>query len=182
MQSLIAVTNRRYEMKKILTVLIAMLLALSVVITMNVQETYAAAALADDGAEYVLDIVFSDQGVESAWKLALFCTNVTPTDSSVYGDFVWCTGGVGETPKSLTVGAGWTISTITNPPQASYAQQDFSFTGDLTTNPTIYGYCITNNAANKAIGCETLTSSFTPHNGYHLYITPVVKLSTGTPS
>src|SRR4030042_2221611 len=179
MQSLIAINKRRYKMKKILTVLMTLLLALSVLTVFNVQQVYAAAALADEGASLVLDTVFSDQARDTSVKLKLFCTNVTPTDTTTYVSYTWCTGGVGEAAKTLTVGAGWTISGAA-PPQAAYAHQDFSFPGVLSTNPTIYGYCLCDSGETKTYGCETLTSSFTPHNGYHLYITPVLKLSTGT--
>ena len=168
-------------MKKILTVLMTMLLALSVLTVFNVKQVYAVAALSDEGASLILDTVVSDQVKDSSVKLALFCTDVTPTDTTTYASYTWCAGSVGETPKTLTIGVDWTISGAA-PPQAAYAQQDFSFTGDLTTNPTIYGYCLTNSIATITYGCEQLTSPFTPHNGYHLYITPIVKLSTGTPS
>jgi hypothetical protein len=178
MQSLIAIKKRRYEMKKILMILMMLLILIAFVGT---KQVYAAAALADEGALLILDTVFSDQAKDTSVKLALFCTDVTPTDSTTYVSYTWCAGGVGETPKTLTVGAGWTPSGAA-PPQVAYAQQDFSFTGDLTTNVTIYGYCLTDSAATKTYGCETLTSPFTPHNGYHLYITPILKLSTGSPS
>jgi hypothetical protein len=177
MQTLFAITKRRDEMKKVLMVLMMLLLLTAFVST---KQVYAAAALTDEGAILILDTVFSDQARDTSVTLKLFCTNVTPIDTTTYTSYTWCTGG-GYADKTLTVGAGWTPSG-TAPPQAAYAQQDFLFTGDLTTNVTIYGYCLCDSGSTKTYGCEQLTSPFTPHNGYHLYITPIIKLSTGTPS
>lgn len=160
----------------------ALFLLLVSLIIFSPTNSYSAtgSALSDEGATYLLDIIFQDVAVES-FKLALYCTDISPADTDTYSTYTWCTGTVGEAPKTLTRGASWTLSGSA-PAQAQFTQQDFSFSGDLTTNGTIYGYCITNNAGDKLIGCEALTSSFTPHSGYHLYITPTVKLSKGTPN
>jgi len=167
-------------MKKLFAVLAMALMVMFAAVPTQAATT--GQAVTDEGANYLLDIVFQDIAVES-FRLELFCNDLAGAiaDTHTFASFTACTGGVGETPKVLTRGAGWTLSG-TAPAQAAFTQQDFSFTGDLTTNATIYGYCIINNASAITIGCEALTSSFQPHNGYHLYITPTVKLSKGTAS
>lgn len=168
-------------MKKILAVFMFCILALAPV------SSYAASgqALADEGADWVLGIVFhNDTQVDT--HLKLYCGDHSPASGDVYADYTnthhWCSGG-GYADKTLTRGTNWVITTANDPSDAIYSggtPQDFSFTGPLTTYTTIYGYCITNAADTILIGCEALTSSFTPDNGYHLYITPKIKLSHGT--
>lgn len=159
-------------------VLVLVLLAVAILFAGQAQAA-SGQKLTDEGASYLLDILLQDQALES-FKLKIYCTDVSPADTSTYSSFTWCTGSVGEADKTLTRGASWTISGSA-PTQAAFSQQTFTFTGDLTTNATIYGYCIVNNASDKTIGCEALTSSFTPHNGYTLSITPTIKMSKGTP-
>jgi hypothetical protein len=161
--------------------LIVMMVLCFIVFSAGLSFAATGAALADEGADLILSTFFSDTAKDSAIKISLYCTDISPADTDTYSTYTWCTGTVGEQPKSLTVGSGWAV-TGTAPTQAEYAQQDFSFTGDLTTNTTIYGYCLHDSGSTTLIGCQALTSAFTPHSGYHLYVTPIMKLSKGTPN
>lgn len=112
--------------------------------------------------------------------LALFATNVTPADSSTVSSFTEAAGG-GYASKTLT-GGSWTIGDDgAGIQQAAYAQQVWTFTGALTTNPVIYGYLIKDGTT--LLGAELLTTAFQPDaGGGVLRITPVLKLSKGTPT
>jgi len=99
----------------------------------------------------------------------LFATNITPAETDTAGTYTEATGG-GYASKTLT-GASWTI-TNGAPTDASYAQQTWTFTGALTTNPTIYGYYVTRVTDADLVLAETFTS-FTPgSNGDQILLTP----------
>jgi hypothetical protein len=101
----------------------------------------------------------------------LFATNVTPAETDTAGTYTEATGG-GYANKTLT-GASWTV-TGGAPTTASYAQQDYTFTGALTTNTTIYGYYVTRATDADLILAETFTS-FTPaNNGDKVLLTPQI--------
>jgi hypothetical protein len=76
------------------------------------------------------------------YDVRLFSNNVTPSPTSVSGDFVEVDGG-GYSLQGLTA-ATWGI-TGTNPTTASYgATISFTFTGAPTTNSGyVYGYYVT---------------------------------------
>ena len=99
----------------------------------------------------------------------LFATNITPAETDTAGTYTEAAGG-GYASKTLT-GASWTI-TNGAPTDASYAQQTWTFTGALTTNPTIYGYYVTRVTDADLVLAETFTS-FTPaSNGDQILLTP----------
>lgn len=104
----------------------------------------------------------------------LFATNVTPADTDTAGTYTEAAGG-GYAAKTLT-GASWTV-TGGAPTVASYAQQDYTFTGALTTNPTIYGYFVTRATDADLILAEAFTS-FTPAaSGDKVLLTPRIEAS-----
>jgi hypothetical protein len=76
------------------------------------------------------------------YDVRLFSNNVTPSPTSVAGDFVEVDGG-GYSLQGLTAGT-WGV-TGTNPTTASYgATVSFTFTGAPTTNSGyVYGYYVT---------------------------------------
>jgi hypothetical protein len=76
------------------------------------------------------------------YDVRLFSNNVTPSPTSVSGDFVEVSGG-GYSLQGLTA-ATWGI-TGTNPTTASYgATISFTFTGAPSTNSGyVYGYYVT---------------------------------------
>lgn len=101
----------------------------------------------------------------------LFATNVTPAETDTAGSYTEAAGG-GYASKTLT-GASWTVSG-TAPTQIAYAQQTWTFTGALTTNPTVYGYYVTRATDADLILAEAFTS-FTPAaNGDAILLTPQI--------
>jgi hypothetical protein len=101
----------------------------------------------------------------------LFATNITPAETDTAGSYTEAAGG-GYANKTLT-GASWTI-TNGAPTSAAYAQQTWTFTGTLTTNPTIYGYYVTRVTDADLVLAETFTS-FTPsNNGDQILLTPQI--------
>jgi hypothetical protein len=139
-----------------------------------------AIVLLDVGADEMLKTYFNNYrpGGGNNLTLKLFANNVTPAQTGV--SYTEAAGG-GYASKTLTNGS-WTIDTGNDPSDAVYAQQTFTFTGALTTNPNVYGYYITD-AAGTIIYAELLGSPFTPAtNGDNLKITPKFQLSSGTPA
>jgi hypothetical protein len=113
--------------------------------------------------------------------LKLFATSVTPTATSTAGSFTEAAGGGYAAITPLTNGS-WTESNVGGIEQAIYAQQTFTFTGALTTNPVIYGYYIVD-ADGVLVTAQLLDAPFTPaNNGDNVKVTPKVQLSHGTPS
>jgi len=101
----------------------------------------------------------------------LFATNVTPAETDTAGTYTEAAGG-GYASKTLT-GASWTV-TNGAPTEAAYAQQTWTFTGALTTNPTVYGYYVTRVTDADLVLAETFTS-FTPaNNGDQILLTPKI--------
>lgn len=139
-----------------------------------------ALVLTDLGADLILNTFFNSTAQQNL-KLKLFVTDVTPTDTTVVGDLTEASGG-GYAAKTLTNGS-WTVASANDPSDAVYAEQTWTFTGPLTTNPTIYGYYVTDNAETTLIYAEKFGTTFTPaNNGDQLKLTPKFQLSKGTPS
>jgi len=119
-------------------------------------------------------------GESASLTIKLFTNNVTPADTDTAGTYTEATGG-GYAAKTITNGS-WTVTVGNDPSDAAYAQQTWTFTGALTTNPTIYGYYVVD-ADGTLLWAEKLAASFTPaNNGDELKITPKFQLSKGTPS
>lgn len=141
-----------------------------------------ALVLADVGAVMMLKAVFNNVWPTGGKNLTLklFCNDYTPVDTSVAGSFTEATGG-GYASKTLTNGS-WTESQVSNIEQAAYAEQTYTFTGALTTNPNIYGYYVVD-ADGVLVYAEKAAAAFTPANNGDTYkVTPVVQLSKGTPT
>lgn len=101
----------------------------------------------------------------------LFATNVTPAETDTAGSYTEAAGG-GYASKTLT-GASWTI-TNGAPTSADFAQQTWTFTGVLTTNPTVFGYYVTRVTDADLVLAEAF-SSFTPaNNGDQILLTPKI--------
>lgn len=102
----------------------------------------------------------------------LFATNITPGETDTAGTYTEATGG-GYSTKAALTGANWTIATGT----ASYTDLVWTFTGALTTNPTIYGYYVVRASTGDLVFAESFTG-FTPaSNGDSLTITPQITAS-----
>ena len=136
-----------------------------------------AIVLADVGAAKILTQYFITSAANLT--LGLFVNNVTPADTDTASTYTMATGG-GYAAKTLSA-ASWTESNVAGIEQVAYADQVFTFTGPLTTNPTIYGYRVTD-AAGVLIYAEAATA-FTPANNGDAYtVPPKFQLSKGTPT
>jgi len=140
-----------------------------------------AMVFSDLGADLVLGTFFVATAVQDT-KLKLYKNNKTPdaNGGDAVADYTENTV-TGGTAKTLSRGAGWTITTGDDPSDAIYTQQTFTFTAGF--GDTIYGYYVTNNAGDVLLWAEKLAAAFTPaNNGDKLLITPKVQLSYGTPA
>lgn len=136
----------------------------------------------DVGAEAGLKIQFNNVRAVGGNNLTLklFTSNTTPADTDTAATYTEAAGG-GYAAKTLTMGS-WTVSIAAGIAQAAYAEQTWTFTGALTGNPSVYGYYVVD-ADNTLIFSERLDALFTPTaNGDILRVTPVYKLSKGTPT
>ena len=115
------------------------------------------------------------------FQLRLFATNVTPNagGSDTAATYTQAAGG-GYAAKELSNGSF--TCTANNPADAVYAAQTWTFSGVLTTNPTIYGYYLVDSdgvlVTSEAITPFTPTASGTDT----LTITPKIQMSYGTPA
>jgi hypothetical protein len=114
--------------------------------------------------------------------LKLFCNNVTPLDTDTTATYTEASGS-GYAAVTLLNGS-WVVSQVGGIEQSAYALQTFTFTGPLTTNPTIYGYYIIDNAVSpNVITAQLLNAPSTPvNNGDILKVTPLIQGSHGTPT
>lgn len=136
--------------------------------------------LTDVGADEILKTYFNNTRPAGGNNLTLrlFVNDVTPEQAGT--TYTQAAGG-GYAAKALTNGS-WTVNPASDPSEATYAQQVFTFTGALTTNTTIYGYYVTD-ADNTVLWGERLIAPFTPaNNGDHLDITPKFQMSSGAPA
>ncbi len=112
--------------------------------------------------------------------LNLYVNNITPAETDTAATYTAATGG-GYASIALT-GSSWTYTSGT-PSYGSYAQQTWTFTGALTTNPTIYGYYVTQTTSGAIMWAERFGTSFTPaNNGDQLLLTPIIQCGNGTPT
>lgn len=139
--------------------------------------------LTDLGADQILKAYFNNSWPASKdLVMKLFCNDITPADTDTTGTYTEAIGG-GYVTKLLS-NASWTVTPANDPSDSVYAQQTWTFTGPLTTNPIIYGYFIVdNNGSGAVIWAERLGASFQPSsNGDQLLITPKFQMSKGTPT
>lgn len=124
----------------------------------------------DEGEVELLKFALGVKAQENQ-VLVLFASNTTPAEGDTVSTYTAAAGG-GYADINLT-GSSWTVGTSGGVSTASYAQQTFTFTGALTTNPTVYGYLVKSTTGGKLLFAERLTSSFTPaNNGDTVKITP----------
>lgn len=134
------------------------------------------------GANQVLKAYFNNTWPAGGknFTLKLSATSVSLVDTLAAGGLTEAAGG-GYAAITLTNGS-WTVSQVGSIYQAAYAQQTFTFTGALTTNPVVYAAYIVD-ADNNLINAELLTAPFTPaNNGDQILWTPIIQLSHGTPT
>lgn len=125
----------------------------------------------NSGEVVALQLLVNKITVTENLKYQLFATNITPAETDVAATYTIAAGG-GYADITMT-GASWTV-TPGAPSIVAYAQQTWTFTGALTTNPTIYGYIVVRATTGDLILAETF-SSFTPaNNGDNIKITPQI--------
>jgi hypothetical protein len=94
-------------------------------------------------------------------SLRLFTNNVTPTVTSVAGDFTEAAGG-GYAAKTLA-GGSWTFGNDgVDDGLATYADQTWTFTGALTGSATIYGWFMVQVTSGIIVAAERLSDTMTP--------------------
>ena len=123
--------------------------------------------LADEGAEFILDDFWNDTA--KTFKVKLYTNNVTPADGDTVASYTIATGG-GYTDSTLDDATATatgslaipTISSVSGIAQVAWTPLIWTFTGALTTNPTIYGYIVTDSSSTFLLFAERLSSSYTP--------------------
>jgi len=108
--------------------------------------------------------------------LKLYSNNKTPAEGDTAADYTEISGG-GYAAKALASGS-WVI-TGGDPSVASYAAQDFNFTGVTNAPAVIYGYFVVD-SNNLLRGSERFPAGvipFTPSNGALIRITPKIQVS-----
>jgi hypothetical protein len=138
--------------------------------------------LGDVGAGQILKKYFNNTPPVGGndYILKLYTNNIDPSDNDVASDYTEAVGG-GYSDKTLTSGS-FVISTVAGICQATYAQQEFAFSGPLTGNPAVYGYFVVD-ADGVFIFAEKAGASITPLAvGDKVTVDPMFQLTKGTPS
>lgn len=141
-----------------------------------------ALVLSDVGAAVILNKFFKDVAPTGGVNLTLklFTSNTTPADTDTAATYTEAAGG-GYAAKTLTA-ANWTVAQVSGIATASYAQQEFTFTGALTDSVSIYGYFVVD-ADGVLVYAERAAAAYTPaNNGDKYNVTPEFQLSKGTPT
>lgn len=130
----------------------------------------------DVGEVKLLDAALGRVAAENL-LLKLYATNVTPAEGDTAGSYTEAAGG-GYAAKTLTAGSWGAAATSTGTTSSAYAQQTFTFTGALTTNPAIYGYYVVGATSGVLYWAELLAAPFTPaSNGDQVLVTPRIELA-----
>jgi len=131
----------------------------------------------DEGALEILEAYFLNVDL----TLKLFTNDIEPADTNTASSYTEAAGG-GYVSISLNTG-GWYSGIEEGIAQVYQDVVTFMFSGPLTTNADVYGYYVVNPITGKLIFAERLTTAITPlNNGDIINITPVYKLSKGTPT
>ena len=138
--------------------------------------------LMDSGATQIANSYFKKVNPTAGNNLTLklFVNDVTPADTDTVATYTEAVGG-GYVSATL-ISTSFTTSTVAGIVQAAYAQQQFIFTGPLTTNLAVYGVYVVD-ADGVLICAERAPSIYTPTNNGDMYaVTPVFQISKGTPT
>lgn len=105
--------------------------------------------------------------------LKLYTNNITPAETDTAGTYTEASG-FGYAAITLT-GASWTI-TEGAPSDASFAQQTFTFTGNLGN---VYGYFVVQATSGILLWAERFSDGPYPisNNGDQIKVTPKIELS-----
>lgn len=109
--------------------------------------------------------------------LKLFVNDITPAEGDTAATYTVAAGG-GYADKTLTTTSWGSAGTAAGVTSIAYAEQTFTFTGALTTNPTIYGYILVGATSGILYAAERAAASFTPAaNGDTYKVTPRLELA-----
>jgi hypothetical protein len=125
----------------------------------------------NNGESVALQLIVNKITAPENLTYRLFATNITPAETDTAATYTEATGG-GYASKTLA-GASW-VATPGAPSNVAFAQQTWTFTGPLTTNPTIFGYYVVRASSVDLLFAEAFTS-FTPaNNGDNILLTPTI--------
>ena len=131
----------------------------------------------DAGGQNMLNVIFGATAKQTAFTLQLFTDSTALADADTNATHTVATGG-GYADKTLSNNA--TVSLNGGIPEAVWGAQVFTFTGALTTSPTIKGYQV---LSGTTLLFEELITNFTPaNNGDTLTLTPKFQAGNGTPA
>lgn len=124
------------------------------------------------GEQTALDYITGRTASTVPLTYKLFCNNITPAYTDTAGTYTEAAGG-GYAAIALT-GASWSAAAGSGPATTSYAQQTWTFTGPLTTNPNVYGYFAVLTTGGTIMLAEAF-AVFTPTaNGDNIKLTPTI--------
>jgi len=144
--------------------------------------------LCDGGAELLLESFFNKVVAGTYVPVAgdklvlkLYVDDETPSTDGSDTVAKYTEAGAGHGYAAIDLAAGsWTVSTVATIAQAAFAKQTFTWTSNPTE--TVYGYFVVNSAGDL-VWAERAAATFTPTaNGDYFEVTPVFKLSGGTPA
>ena len=115
----------------------------------------------NNGEVIALEYLVNKNSLTEDLVYRLFTNNITPSETDTVGTYTEATGG-GYTSKQLT-GTSWTI-TPGAPSVATYARQDWVFSGALTGSASIYGYYVTRQTTGDLVFAERAAQTQTPAN------------------
>jgi hypothetical protein len=114
--------------------------------------------------------------------LKLFCNDYEPAADMVPGDFTEASGG-GDAMKAVESTTDFTQEYDNEPPDIIMAEQTFTFTGVLTTNPSVYGWFLISEDLSLVLVAKELDTPYTPASGGGtLKFTPRIQAGNGTPA
>lgn len=130
----------------------------------------------DVGEVKLLEAALGKTAAENL-TLKLFASNTTPAEGDTAGTYTEASGG-GYSAKTLTTTTWGNASTSSGTTSASYAEQTWTFTGALTTNPTIYGYFLVGATSGTLYWAERAAATFEPATSGDTYkVTPRLELA-----
>lgn len=117
------------------------------------------------------EIELLERMLSSSVQISLYTNDVTPSETTVYGDFIQAA----SSPGSHTVSGGtWEIETVAGTTSASNDPKSFSF----ATSASVYGYYV-HDGGDGLLWCERFSGApFTiPASGGEINVTPKIELS-----
>lgn len=115
----------------------------------------------NNGEAQSLRYIVNKDGLTENLRYRLYINNITPAETDTAGSYTPAAGG-GYADITMT-GSSWTI-TPGAPSEAAYPQQEWSFSGPLTGNATIYGYCALRAVTLDLMFAERFATPRTPVN------------------